>query len=141
MSDKRKQEILDSIISAINSLDQELAEARIIEVYSINSRELRISVLNELLLIRGHYQHQEITWQIQELASPISVLYIRKALETNFDYLEYTCSEPEVIAKWFSWALASIGTEEAIKAIKEFRDSSNEGISKEMKYRLESIET
>jgi len=44
-----------------------------------------------------------------------------------------------VIAKWFSWALFSIGTKEATEVIKEFSNSKDEGIRNEMIYRLNKI--
>lgn len=135
------EEKLNKIVNAIDSNDEELAESLIIDVYSINDKNLKLGILNELLITPGHWQHQEITREIQDIANPKSIPYIKKILETNFNFLEYTCSEPEVIAKWFSWALFSIGTQEAIEIIIEFTDSVNEGISSEMKYRLQQIET
>jgi hypothetical protein len=93
-------------------------------------------ILNELLIEPNHKSHQFIAKLIQENKSPSSIPYIKAALESRFSYLQYTCSESEVIAKWFSHALASIGTEEAINCIKKFAQSSDEGIKKEMNYRL-----
>ena len=96
-------------------------------------------LLNQLLLIPQHRSHQHIGRTLQHLKSPPSVPYIRKTLESNFDYLEYTCSESDAIAKWFSWALAEIGTQEAIGVIKDFSTSEDEGIRNEMQYRLKKI--
>ena len=98
-----------------------------------------VDELNILLLEPNHTTHQAITKAIQDLKNPKSVPYIRKALESNFDYLEYTSSDSEVIAKWFSWALYSIGSKEAIELIKEYTKSNNEGIRKEMMYRLNKV--
>ena len=53
--------------------------------------------------------------------------------------LEYTASDDDVIAKWFSHALADINTPEAIEVIREFSKSANPGIAEEMNYRLEKI--
>ncbi|MBB3120119.1 hypothetical protein [Pseudoduganella violacea] len=52
---------------------------------------------------------------------------------------DYTSSEPEVIAKWFSHALADIGTADAIALIRKFAGSPNAGVAKEMMYRLEKL--
>ncbi|WP_223572502.1 hypothetical protein [Xanthomonas citri] len=52
---------------------------------------------------------------------------------------EYTCSEPGVIAKWFSHALADIYTPESIAVIEEFAKCSDPEIAEEMTYRLRRI--
>lgn len=51
----------------------------------------------------------------------------------------YTGSDDEVIAKWFSHALAEIGTAEAIEVIKEFCADDNAGIAEEMRYRVKKL--
>ena len=96
--------------------------------------------LNELLLIPEHRSHQVITKALQDIKSPSSIPFIRKALESNFDYLAYTCSDSDVIAKWFSWALYSIGTPDAIQVMRDFSNSPDEGIRTEMQYRLSNVE-
>lgn len=53
--------------------------------------------------------------------------------------LEYRCSENETITKWFSHALASIHTPEAIELINKFSHSDDPGVAKEMTYRLAKI--
>jgi hypothetical protein len=97
-------------------------------------------LLNELLINPHHKSHQQIAKSLQNIANPSTIPYIRKVLETEFDYLDYTCSDSDVIAKWFSWILFKIGTNDAIAMIKEFTHSPNEGIAKEMLYRLKKIE-
>lgn len=98
-----------------------------------------IDILNELLINPNHRKHQQIAKGLQDSPSPTTVPYIRKALESNFDYLEYTCSESNAIAKWFSWLLYSIGTPEAIELMKEYSNSNDEGIRNEMLYRLKKV--
>ena len=87
----------------------------------------------------NHNKHQSITWKIQQIKSPTSVPYIKKVLESNFKFLEYTCSDSATIAKWFSWALYSIGTKEAVEVMKEYSNNKNEGIAHEMRYRLNKL--
>jgi hypothetical protein len=96
-----------------------------------------VDILNELLINPNHRSHQQIAKTLQDKApSPTTVPFVRKALERNFDYLEYTGSDSGAIAKWFSWLLYSIGTPEAIALMKEYGNSNDEGIRKEMLYRL-----
>ena len=93
-------------------------------------------VLNRLLLIPYHHEHQYITKTLQGIKSPLSVPFIRQVLETDFSYLAYTCSESGVIAKWFSHALFDIGTAEAIEVMRDFSQSDDAGVRAEMLYRL-----
>lgn len=96
-------------------------------------------LLNELLIDPNHYNHQEIAKTLQEIKSPTTIPFVKKALESNFNYLDYTCSDSDAIAKWFSWILFSIGNNDAIALIEEYTNSADEGISNEMKYRLNKI--
>jgi len=99
-----------------------------------------VDILNELLINPNHSSHQQIAKALQDAApSPSTVHFVRKALESNFDYLEYTCSDSGTIAKWFSWLLYSIRTTEAINLMKEYSNSSDEGIENEMLYRFKKV--
>ena len=111
-----------------------------IEKGRISIDDSTITLLNELLVTPGHEEHQQIAKLLQNIKSPSTIPFVRKALESNFDYLEYTCSDSNAIAKWFSWLLFSIGTEDAINLIKEYTQSTDKGIRKEMIYRLSQIE-
>lgn len=93
-------------------------------------------LLNQLLIHPNHRSHQRVAKALQNMPDPATIPFVRKVLESNFDYLSYTYSDNAVIAKWFSWLLHSIGTAEAIDLIKEYSHSADEGISKEMQYRL-----
>ncbi|SFF10219.1 hypothetical protein [Spirosoma endophyticum] len=94
------------------------------------------SVLNELLVTPGHRDHQEIARRLQKFKSPSTIPYVRAVLLSDFDYLAYTGSDSDAIAKWFSWILADIGTPEAIEVLEECSHSTDEGIRNEMLYRL-----
>lgn len=101
--------------------------------------ESKVDLLNELLVSPKHYLHQMIAMTLQQIKSPSTIPFVKMALDSNFDYLEYTCSDHEVIAKWFSWILFSINTKEAISLIEEYSKCSNEGIRNEMRYRLRKV--
>lgn len=96
-------------------------------------------LLDALLVLPGHHHHQAVARALQRIASPASVAAIRRALAAGFDHLEYTCSEPEAIAKWFSWALAEIGSDEAIALLREHAAASDPAIAGEMRYRLRRL--
>ncbi len=99
-----------------------------------------VDILNELLINPNHRSHQQIAKNLQDFAPSLTTVpFVRKALESNFDYLEYTCSDSDAIAKWFSWLLYSIGTAEAIDLMKEYSNSNDEGIRNEMLYRFKEV--
>lgn len=137
-----EEHIFEQIHNGIESKDAKELELAIDLIWT-SGYDLAVftEILNELLLVKHHISHQVITKTLQSIASPTSVPFIRKVLETNFDYLEYTCSEDEVITKWFSWALYAIGTNEAINLMREYTFSSNEGIKNEMIYRLNKLKS
>lgn len=127
------------IKQAIESKEEAKLERAIDLIWLYEDNEKFIDELNILLLEPNHKSHQAITKAIQSLKNPKSIPFIRKALQSNFDYLAYTCSESGTIAKWFSWALFAIGTKEAIDLIKEYTKSDDEGIRNEMIYRLNKV--
>lgn len=131
--------ILAQMAAAIAAVDWDAQEAVVELACGIDDVDLKAAALNGLLAMPGHELHQQVTMEIQRLKSASSVPIIEAVLEGGFDYLQYTCSEDEVIAKWFSHALASIGTPEAIALIRKFAASENAGIASEMQYRLERI--
>jgi hypothetical protein len=125
---------------AIETSDPDEIQMTLVLIWLSGDISKYVDILNELLINPNHRSHQQIAKNLQDDAPrPTSVPFVRKALESNFDYLEYTCSDSGAIAKWFSWLLYSIGTTEAIDLMREYSNSSNEGIRNEMLYRLKKI--
>lgn len=128
------------IKTAIANADSNEIQITIPLIWFSSDISLFVDLLNELLINPNHRSHQEIAKTLQDRApSPTTVPFVRKALETNFDYLKYTCSNSDAIAKWFSWLLYAIGTTEAIDLMKEYINSPDEGIANEMRYRLNKV--
>ena len=135
-----KEFIRTEISAAIESQDSERIQLTIPIIWFSSDISKFVDLLNELLINPNHRSHQKIAKNLQDFApSPTTVPFVRKALETNFHYLEYTCSDCEAIAKWFSWLLSAIGTSEAIDLMKEYSNSTDKGIKKEMLYRLQKV--
>lgn len=124
---------------AINSADANEIQLAIELIWLSSNTPAFVEILNELLINPNHRSHQRIAKTLQDVSSPTTVPFIRKVLESNFSYLDYTYSESDVITKWFSWLLFSIGTTEAIDLIKEYSHSNDDGVSNEMLYRLKKI--
>ena len=134
-----KDYVLKEIRNAIDKGDIDELDLVISLIWLSGIDNQFTDILNELLINKNHRSHQFITKSIQEIKSPSSIPYIRKILQSNFEYLTYTCSDSDAIAKWFSWALYSIGTKEAIELMKEYSNSDDEGIKNEMAYRLTKV--
>ena len=129
-----------AIEDAIQSADPDNIQPTIALIWFSSDIKMFVDLLNELLINPNHSSHQVVAKTLQDKApDPTSVPFVRKALETNFDYLAYTGSESVAIAKWFSHLLASIGTREAIDLIREYCDPADAGIAREMRYRLGKI--
>ena len=82
-----------------------------------------------------HDRHQELLLDLQVLRYESSIVYIDRALSESFELFN-TYSEDETVAKWYSHALASIDTVEAIEVLKKHTYSKNEAIAHEMRYRV-----
>ena len=137
--DDKQFHAFEAIKAALQSKNKAQIDKAVYALEPLFLNEELILILNELLIHPNHHSHQRVTRLLQKAKSTTTVPYIRKVLETNFDYLEYTYSESGVIAKWFSWALSEIGTKEAIDLIKEYTTSPDEVVSNEMRYRLNKI--
>jgi HEAT repeat protein len=119
--------------------DVDKIETLVYLIYDSDQKVACRELLQELLLLRFHRSHQRVVFTLQALRDPRSVPILRQALAMPFDHLaDYPC-ESEVIAKWFSHALADIGTPEAIQVLREFAQSPDPGIRAEMQYRLTKL--
>lgn len=137
--DAALDKLMGEMAAAVACLDFEATEDVVTSARTVEPVSARAEFLNRLRLMTSHEVHQLVTREIQELRSPTSVPFIRQVLERGFAPFAYTCSEPGVIAKWFSHALADINTPESIALIREFADSADEGVADEMRYRLERL--
>ncbi len=79
------------------------------------------------MLLDGHFSHQMIRKELQDIGHPSSVVIIVKILEQDFKRFEYTASDDGVIAKWFSHALDDIGTDEAFELLRKYANIENRG--------------
>jgi hypothetical protein len=134
-------EIEIKVRKAIEKADLEKLDEAISELLEVENISNYVNLLNDLLLVTFHRQHQYIARAIQDLETASSVPFIDRVLESKFEGIPYTGSDSDSMAKWFSWALYCIGTDEAIGVIRKHTNSEDEGIRKEMQYRLDRIES
>ncbi len=133
------QSVRDVVQEAITGQDYERINTVTEQLLSANNPRFYLDVLNVLLVTSGHYHHQEVAMKLQQIGDPSTIPYVRQVFDQGFYYLDYTCSDSGAIAKWFSHLLWKIGTPEALALIQEYTSHSDEGIRKEMLYRLKRI--
>ena len=95
-----------------------------------------IDIKHQLLISPSHQRHQAVARGLQRIGHPDSIPYVEAVFEQGFDFLAYTCSDHDVIAKWFSWLLFDIGTPEARALLVRLSSSEDPDIAKEMTYRI-----
>jgi hypothetical protein len=134
-------EIEAKVKEAIKKGDLEELDFAVSELLQSKSISSHIDLLNELLLVNFHYQHQYIARAIQDYKFSSSVPFIDKVLESKFNGIPYTGSESRSMARWFSWALYCIGNKKAIEVMKKHANSTDEGIREEMRYRLNKLDS
>ena len=100
---------------------------------------LSVVLLNDLLVSVVHHQHQRVARALQLIGDSSTVPYVATALALGFSHLAYTASEDGVIAKWYSWLLADIGTSEAVALLRRSASSDNEAVASAMSYRLSRL--
>ncbi|WP_240726810.1 hypothetical protein [Escherichia sp. E4742] len=133
------QSVRDVVQEAIAGQDYERINTVTEQLLSANNPRFHLDALNLLLVTSGHYHHQEVAMKLQQIGDPSTIPYVRQVFAHGFDYLDYTWSDSGAIAKWFSHLLWKIGTPEALALIQEYTSHSDEGIRKEMLYRLKRI--
>jgi len=137
---QRKSFLLTEIQRAITGGNEDRVCLLIDVVLDLSSQD-KADVLNEVLLIKGHRRHQELVREIQSLADPSSVPYLCRLFDEEFHCLaDYNGSGTGVVAKWFSHALFSIGTPEAIEALRFYARHPDDEVREEMLYRLSKLE-
>jgi hypothetical protein len=133
--ERRDVETIDAIIrdgSAFWSEFRSLIEAR-------RMPRLRLSELHALLGMPGHHVHQMVAFALQLRGDPSTAPVVRQVLSGGFEHLDYTASDDAVLAKWHSWILFRVATEEAHEVLREFANSPNQEIAQAMRYRSEKI--
>lgn len=133
--------VIREMMQAINENDPYRVDLLLPLVWLLPEQKHPVEVLNELLVYPHHHQHQRVAKALQNIKSPSTIPYVERVLDSNFSFLAYTASVDHVIAKWFSWLLAEIGTNEALEVMRRHSLSRNQGIREEMRYRLSKVDS
>lgn len=131
------RKIIKDIIASKNSDDMEFC---LLLHWVVDEDDDCIDLLHEILLEPWHTKYDEIIHNLQWRQHPSSVPTIKIAMQQKFPFLESYCTGMGQFINQCGHALQSIGTEEAIKTIKDLAENSENPIIKiEMIYRLSKI--
>src|SRR5689334_5767380 len=88
------------MINAIKIADPDEIQMTLALIWLSGDISKHIGILNELLINPNHRNHQLIAKNLQDYAPDASTVpFVRKALESNFEYLHYTSSDSRTITK------------------------------------------
>ena len=127
------------IKEALASKSETFSSSAVVLYERFQAKALLENEFNQFLVNPYHNRHQELLLGLQSKRFESSVAYIDRALTEGFELFNVD-SEDAVVAKWYSHALGSIGTEEAMAVLKKHSHSENEEIAFEMAYRLKRLE-
>ncbi len=135
----RSQDLRAALLNVISRQDSDGLDSAIEPLLRAGEPHRYQDLFQQLLVLPGHHHHQEVAMELQQTGDPSTISYVRQVFAQGFDYLDYTCSDSDAIAKWFSHLLWKIGTPEALALIEEYAEHPDEGIREEMRYRLKRI--
>lgn len=131
------RKIIKDIITSKNSADMDFC---LLFHWVIDEDDDCIDLLHEMLLETWHEKYHAIIKDLQWRQHPSSVSFIKIAMQQKFDYLESYSTGTGQFINQCGHALDSIGTEEAIAAIRNLAENSEDPIVKvEMVYRLSKM--
>jgi hypothetical protein len=131
------RKIIKEIIASKNSDDMEFC---LLLLWVIDEDDDCIDLLHEILLEPWHEKHDAIIHDLQWRQHPSSVPTIKIAMQQKFPFLESYSTGTGQFINQCGHALKSIGTQEAIEAIKDLAENSEDPIVKvEMIYRLSKM--
>lgn len=131
------RKIIKDIIASKNSDDMEFC---LLLLWVVDEDDDCIDLLHEILLEPWHRKYDDIIHNLQWRQHPSSVPTIKIAIQQKYPFLEAYSTGTGQFINQCGHALKSIGTEEAIEAIKDLAENSEDPIVKvEMIYRLSKI--
>lgn len=135
----------NEIKSTTEKQDSEMLEFLIYALFWWNDRGVNKStsleyfsqVLNELIIVKWHTQHENIVMLIQKIGNEESIEYLNKAIYLQLEYLEW--DDNYAFQTKCVRALASIGGTKAVTALKAIAEIDNPIIKKLAKRKLAEI--
>ncbi|MCP4135545.1 MAG: hypothetical protein GY754_31540 [bacterium] len=137
---KNKQELESLFEVIISNKDSKCLEIALYLLWDLEEEQEFIYILHRLLLEKWHTRYEEIIHDLQNKANPISILYIKTAMQEKYEYLESYGTGTRQFINQCGHALWSIGTTESIDVIRELSNSNDPILKDEMLYRIDQID-
>ena len=107
----------------IESRDANEIEDAVLSAFEIGLRPEFVPLFIRLLDLAGHHQHEDVVLALQELKDASAVNSLYNAAFVKHDYLAY--DELFGLARKCTWALADIGTADALAKLRLMASSEN----------------
>lgn len=132
-------EVLRVLKQAQATRDPEAVETALLLGARFTVPAAAIHPIHELLDQTWHWSHETMVGQLQQWRDPASVSRLARAiqLKPQLGYLDY--DDYGAFYKKCLWALAEIGTEEAVSVMRECAASDDAVLREQAAYRLQKL--
>lgn len=117
------EEILREFYSAIDAMDAERVERALGECFRSGLSPEYVPALMQLLGKSWHFRHEDVVSALQQLKDPRAVDVLYEEALVSYEYLKY--DEFLGLARKCTWALADIGTSEALERLRQLAGCGN----------------
>lgn len=127
-------------LSIIEKKDSDRLQSALILLWTIGREKEQIDILNQLLLEDWHTKYEDIIHEIQKQKNPSSIPFIKKAIQSKYEYLSSYGTGVREFINQCGHALKNINTKDSINVIYDLSKSSNSVLKDEMLYRISKID-
>lgn len=136
----KKEDVKNLIEQIIRNQNPDELEYGLVILYAIEEDNEMIDIIHKLILEPWHREYEVLAHDIQRRKRPESIPFLKQAIQNKYEYIESYGTGTRQLINQCGHALSSIGTEEAINAIRELSKSEDPIIKDEMLYRISRIE-
>ena len=116
-------EVLKRLDHAVASREPDEISDAVTSAHQVGVQSVFVPPLLELLDFPEHYSHEDIVNAFQRLRDPTAIEALFRTATAHYKYLDY--DEGFSLARKCTWALADIGTEEALAKLRLLAASEN----------------
>jgi hypothetical protein len=131
-------QVLDHLKKASESQNANEIDQAVLMAFQVGLRPEFVPSLIVILDLQNHGEHEDIVRAFQQLKDPRAVDVVYRAALVRHDYLNYDVNFG--LARKCTWALADIGTEEALAKLHILAKSDNQQIAGYAQKRIDKWE-
>jgi len=136
----KKEDVKNLLEQIIENQNPNELEYGLVILYAIEENNEMLDIIHKLMLEPWHKEYEELAHDLQRRKRPESIPFLKQAIQNKYEYLESYETGTRQLINQCGHALKSIGTDEAIRTIKELSKSEDPIIKDEMLYRISKIE-